>query len=133
MQSPQMYDGAITFPTARIIETFNSSRSLGSTDTVGVLNTINMTIPLKPMPEELEALGIVPPPYLLLMRKGGNATSSTNAIVPMNLEEFYADRLINDDKNYFYAAYDEASNSYTFTRIAELYHEYLSVRTPMIF
>lgn len=115
MQSPQMYDGAITFPTARIIETFNSSRSLGSTDTVGVLNTINMTIPLKPMPEELEALGIVPPPYLLLMRKGGNVTSSTNAIVPMNLEEFYADRLINDDKNYFYAAYDEASNSYTFT------------------
>lgn len=95
MQSPQMYDGAITFPTTRVIETFNNSRSLASTDTVGVLNTINMTIPLKPMPAELKALGIVPPPYLLLMRKGGNVTSSTNAIVPMNIEEFYADRLIN--------------------------------------
>lgn len=115
MQSPQMYDGAITFPTTRIIETFNNSRSLASTDTVGVLNTINMTIPLKPMPAELKALGIVPPPYLLLMRKGGNVTSSTNAIVPMNIEEFYADRLINDNKNYFYAAYDSTSNSYTFT------------------
>ena len=57
MQSPQMYDGAITFPTTRIIETFNNSRSLASTDTVGVLNTINMTIPLKPMPAEFESLG----------------------------------------------------------------------------
>ena len=115
IQSPQMYDGTITFPTAKIIETFNSSRSLNSTDTVGVLNTINMTIPLKTMPADLKALGIVPPPYLLLMRKGGNATSSTNAVVPMNIDEFFADRLINDDKNYFYAAYDSTSNSYTFT------------------
>ena len=115
IQSPQMYDGTITFPTAKIIETFNSSRSLNSTDTVGVLNTINMTIPLKTMPADLKALGIVPPPYLLLMRKGGNATSSTNAVVPMNIDEFFAVRLINDDKNYFYAAYDSTSNSYTFT------------------
>ena len=33
----------------------------------------------------------------------------------MNIDEFFADRLINDDKNYFYAAYDSTSNSYTFT------------------
>lgn len=115
IQSPQMYDGAIIFPTAKIIEAFNNSRSLNSTDTVGVLNTINLTIPLKTMPAELKALGIIPPPYLLLMRKGGNATSSTNAVIPMDKKEFFADRLINDDKNYFYAAYDSTSNSYTFT------------------
>ena len=110
-----MYDGAIIFPTAKIIESFNNSRSLNSTDTVGVLNTINLTIPLKTMPAELKALGIIPPPYLLLMRKGGNATSSTNAVIPMDKKEFFADRLINEDKNYFYAAYDSTSNSYTFT------------------
>ena len=33
----------------------------------------------------------------------------------MDKKEFFADRLINDDKNYFYAAYDSTSNSYTFT------------------
>ena len=55
IQSPQMYDGAIIFPTAKIIETFNNSRSLNSTDTVGVLNTINLTIPLKTMPAELSS------------------------------------------------------------------------------
>lgn len=115
IQSPQMYDAQITLPIDTIIHRFNKSRSLNTTDTVGVLNIVNMTVPLKPMPASLKSLGIVPPPYLLLMRKGGNATSSSGDVIPMNKEQFFTDRLIADDRNYFTAAYDSTTNSYTFT------------------
>ena len=114
IQSPQMYDGRIILPVDTIIRRFNDSRSLTTSDTVGVLNTVNLTIPLKPLPEKLKSLGIVPPPYLLLMRRDGNATNTSGKAVAMNKDLFFADRLMSDDRNYFTAAYDSISNSYTF-------------------
>ena len=114
IQSPQMYDAQITIPLDTIISRFNKARSLNSTDTVGVLNIVNMTVPLKPMPASLKALGIIPPPYLLLMRKGGNATTSSGETIPMNKDRFFVERLLNDNRNYFTAAYDSTTNSYSF-------------------
>ncbi len=119
IQTPMMYDALLTFPTTKIIQLFNDARSLHTTDTVGVLNSIKLKVPLKTLPADLKSAGIVPPPYLLLMRQGGNATSSSGEIVAMDKEEFFTERLVNDDKNYFYATYDSISNSYTFTGLQD--------------
>ncbi len=119
IQSPQMYDAQITLPIDTIIHRFNKARSLNSTDTVGVLNIVNMTVPLKPMPASLKSLGIVPPPYLLLMRKGGNATTSSGAVIPMNKDLFFTERLLADNRNYFVAAYDSTTNSYSFVGLQD--------------
>lgn len=114
IQAPQMYDGRISLPVDTIISRFNSARSLHTTDTVGVLNTVTLTIPLKPQPTTLKQLGINPPPYLLLMRESGNVATS-GKVIPMNKELFFADRLMNDNTNYFYAEYDSTAHAYTFT------------------
>ena len=88
----------ITFPTKQILEKYNEQPNA-----LRVVNSLRFQIPAETIANDY---GIAPPAYLLLVLKSKK-------------DEFFATRSINDDRTSFYAAYDAATHSYTFTSMLE--------------
>lgn len=84
----------LDFPTPAIIEKYQKGKNVNT-----VLNTLTMSIPVDTIANDL---GVVPPPYLLLVLK-------------KDRDEFFAKNKLCDNKTSFYAKYDEASRSYIFS------------------
>ncbi len=121
IKSPDGYDAHITFPVTDIIKKYREyvpeeAEIEGSVS--GLINAINFSIPIKESANEIfSKYGLTPPPYLLMMRAGGKVADSNGDIVEMNKNQFFTDRKLTDNLNYFYATYNSTTKSYDFGNI----------------
>ncbi|WP_297073552.1 DUF4270 family protein [uncultured Duncaniella sp.] len=102
---PTGYDVEFTFPAREII-----ARYKAQSNPLSVINTLSLTIPV----EEIENdYGLMPPPYVLLVKK-------------KDKEKFFSGTQINDDISSFYAAYNSTSKSYTFSAMRDYIMDVMS-------
>ena len=114
IQGPIGYDAEIKFPTRKIIEAYENTKK-DKEDIVCLLNAVTLSIPV--VDPGTNEHGVVPPPYLLFMRKGGKVYNSDNVLVETSKNIFFSDKLLPDSKNYFYATYDATNHVYNFGNI----------------
>lgn len=92
--APAGYNVEIDFPAREIVAAYHAGKG-----DLSVVNTLSFNIPV----EELEGHeGLVPPPYLLMVK-----TSEK--------EQFFAQSKLPDNKTSFYSTYDSANKRYVFS------------------
>lgn len=102
---PTGYDVEFTFPAREII-----ARYKAQSNPLSVINTLSLTIPV----EEIENdYGLMPPPYVLLVKKKDKA-------------KFFSGTQINDDVSSFYASYNSTTKSYTFSAMRDYIMDVMS-------
>lgn len=96
--SPCGYNVEINFPAQEILNRYWSSGF-----NLAVINNLTLSIPVDEIKNDY---GITPPPYLLLVKT-------------KDLENFFANNEIPDDKESFWATYDSTTRRYTFTSMRD--------------
>lgn len=96
MVAPAGYGARLRFPAPEIMAAYRAHGGL-----LAVLNTVSMEIPA----DTLDADGVSAPPYALLVRE-------------KDLEEFFAENKLPDNRTSFYAEFNKTSGSYTFGALA---------------
>lgn len=95
---PTGYDVEFTFPARKIIERYKEQ-----SNALSVINSLSLSIPV----EEIENdYGLMPPPYILLVKK-------------KDKEKFFGGTQINDDISSFYATYNSSTKTYTFSAMRD--------------
>lgn len=92
--APAGTDVELKFPARQIIANYRAG-----VKNLGVINSLTLTINASPIDNKYT---VAPPPHLLLILKNKK-------------KEFFSKNKINDDRTSFYAVYNEASHTYTFT------------------
>ncbi|MCP9611241.1 DUF4270 family protein [Coprobacter tertius] len=117
IQAPVGYNAQITIPTREIINTYLKTKE--TQGNIAMLNGITLSVPIvKPAKNDY---GVIPPPYLLFIRKQGESTDQDGNKVEMDLNKFFTKRLLTDSKNYFYATYNSNTHSYDFGNIRDFF------------
>ncbi len=92
--APAGYNVEIDFPGREIVAAYNAGKG-----DLSVVNTLSFNIPV----EELEGHeGLVPPPYLLMVKTSDK-------------DQFFAQSKLPDNKTSFYASYDSTKKCYVFS------------------
>lgn len=91
---PLGYEVEFTFPARDILDCYRRQ-----TGELAIVNSLSFTLPAKSLSNDY---GIVPPPYILMVKKSEKA-------------KFFSSLSVNDDLSSFYAAYDEDTGTYSFT------------------
>lgn len=92
--APAGYNVELSFPGREIVAAYRAGKG-----DLSVVNTLSFTLPV----EELEGHeGLVPPPYLLMVKTSEKA-------------EFFAQSKLPDNKTSFYATYDSTNKRYVFS------------------
>lgn len=91
--APVGYDAQMNFPARKLKEAFNANPSK-----LKLVNTLSLTVPVE---EIANNFGITPPPYILMVKKSMK-------------DEFFTKALLPDNVNSFYAAYDSYNRCYRF-------------------
>lgn len=84
----------ITFPTQDIVNKYNENKG-----DLSVINSLTFEIPVAKIYNDYN---ITPPPYVLLIKKS-------------QLDDFFANSEVTDNKTSFYATYNSSKNSYQFS------------------
>lgn len=84
----------IKFPTQEIVDSYNANNG-----DLSVINSLTFEIPVEKIKNDYN---IIPPPYVLLIKKS-------------KADEFFAKNEITDNENSFYATYNNAKNCYLFS------------------
>ena len=92
--APVGYDVEITFPTRKIIDSYNANAGK-----LAVINSLSFTLPVEEIDNDY---GLTPPPYVLMVK-----TSEK--------DNFFLKSRLPDNITSFYAAYDAYSHSYVFS------------------
>lgn len=92
--TPGGYHVDFKFPADELLDIYKSSQSK-----LAVISDLNLTLPAEPIENDY---GITPPPYLLLIKKS-------------KVEEFFANNSLPDNKDSFYATYNESEQRYVFS------------------
>lgn len=96
--APAGYNVEINFPGREIVAAYHAGKG-----DLSVINTLSFTLPV----EELEGHeGLVPPPYLLMVK-----TSEK--------DQFFAQSKLPDNKTSFYATYDSTGKRYVFSNMRQ--------------
>lgn len=100
LQAPAGLNVLIHFPTREIVQTFEAAVGEGSSSLQGLVNSLILTVPLKPLTDN--SYNLEPPQFLLFIRKS-------------ELREFFEKKKLADNVNTFYAEYDSDTRKYDFT------------------
>lgn len=95
VMGPAGYEVEATFPIQEIIDKFKSETQ----DALGVINGLSLKIPAEKVANKYD---IAPPKYLLMVKKSYR-------------DEFFEKDSLTNNKDAFYAEYDELTNSYIFS------------------
>lgn len=95
---PVGYDVEFTFPAREII-----SRYKAQSGALSVINSLSLSLPVKEIDNDY---GLMPPPYVLLVKKKDKA-------------KFFSGTQINDNISSFYAAYDASAKRYVFSSMRD--------------
>lgn len=113
MTTPLGYNANIILPVNDIIETYN--KAVAEAGVVGIINSVTLSVPVIPYKDE--EYGITPPPYLMMMRADANATGSGGEIEHTTPNVFFFNRMLPDNTNTYYAAYNSSTKTYDFGNI----------------
>lgn len=94
LSAPAGLDVEFTFPARDIVDTYRRNAN-----SMTVVNDLSFTIPVSVVPNNY---AIAPPSYILMVKKSYK-------------DKFFAEGLLNDSQNAFYAKYDSSTGSYNFT------------------
>ena len=95
---PTGYDVEFTFPARDILDKYYSQSG-----SLAVINGLNFSIPAKDISNDY---GLLPPPYILMVKKSQK-------------DKFFATTQINDNLSSFYAIYDSNTKSYKFSSMRD--------------
>lgn len=95
---PTGYDVEFTFPAQDILDKYYSQSG-----SLAVINALNFSIPVKTIDNDY---GLLPPPYILMVKKSQK-------------DKFFATTQINDNLSSFYATYDSSTQSYSFSSMRD--------------
>ena len=87
-----------TFPAQDILDKYYSQSG-----SLAVINALNFSIPVKTIDNDY---GLLPPPYILMVKKSQK-------------DKFFATTQINDNLSSFYATYDSSTQSYSFSSMRD--------------
>lgn len=106
--APVGYDVDFTFPARDILERYKMTSG-----SLALVNSLTFTLPV----EEIENdYGLVPPPYVLMVKKSKK-------------DEFFAKMQVNDNIDSFYASYNSTTKSYTFSSMLNYINEIIKKGT----
>lgn len=95
--APASYNARLRFPAPEVMAAYRAHGGL-----LAVLNTVSLEVPA----DTIVSGGLVPAPTYVLM------------VLEKDLDDFFAQNKLPDDKTSFYATYDGTSRSYTFSALA---------------
>ncbi|MBO4721316.1 MAG: hypothetical protein J5629_00105, partial [Muribaculaceae bacterium] len=95
VMGPAGYEVRAEFPIQEIIDKFNTA----SKDALGVINSLTLDIPVENVTNKYD---IAPPKYLLMVKESYR-------------DEFFEKDSLTNNKDAFYAEYDELEDCYTFS------------------
>ncbi len=96
--APTGYDVEFKFPAKEIAERYKAQSGA-----LSVINALSFTLPAKEIENKY---GLTPPPYVLMVKK-------------KDKDKFFAGTQVNDNLSSFYAAYNSATESYTFSSMRD--------------